>query len=375
MARSVIEGGSSKAAAARAFHATPKTVAKWVARFRAEGVAGLQDRSSRPRSSPSQTGPAACERVEALRRQRHTGEQIAAEVGVSAATVSRILKRLGLNRLAALEPAEPIRRYERAAPGEIVHIDIKKLGKFNRIGHRITGGRIGQSKSRRVGWEYVHLAIDDHARLAYSEILPDEKRTSCLRFLFNALRFFRGFGVRVERIMTDNGSSFRSHRYAKALRRLRIKHLRTKPYTPRTNGKAERFVQTSLREWAYARAYSTSQHRAAELPIWLHRYNVSSEHTSRYVVDAKRLCWATSCSAGCFEDLEDSSASLRAVEQLRSRRLKTQGPSGRGWIALTSPRSAASRRVRGATPTTAAAWLRFSQRSSPSDGLRNTGMR
>ena len=149
MARSVIEGGSSKAAAARAFHATPKTVAKWVARFRAEGVAGLQDRSSRPRSSPSQTGPAACERVEALRRRRYTGEQIAAEVGVSAATVSRILKRLGLNRLAALEPAEPIRRYERAAPGEIVHIDIKKLGKFNRIGHRITGGRIGQSKSRR----------------------------------------------------------------------------------------------------------------------------------------------------------------------------------------------------------------------------------
>ena len=278
MARSVIEGGSSKAAAARAFHATPKTVAKWVARFRAEGVAGLQDRSSRPRSSPSQTGPAACERVEALRRQRYTGEQIAAEVGVSAATVSRILKRLGLNRLAALEPAEPIRRYERAAPGEIVHIDIKKLGKFNRIGHRITGGRIGQSKSRRVGWEYVHLAIDDHARLAYSEILPDEKRTSCLRFLFNALRFFRGFGVRVERIMTDNGSSFRSHRYAKALRRLRIKHLRTKPYTPRTNGKAERFVQTSLREWAYARAYSTSQHRAAELPIWLHRYHWHRPH-------------------------------------------------------------------------------------------------
>jgi len=280
MARSVIEGGSSKAAAARAFHATPKTVAKWVARFRAEGVAGLQDRSSRPRSSPSQTGPAACERVEALRRQRHTGEQIAAEVGVSAATVSRILKRLGLNRLAALEPAEPIRRYERAAPGEIVHIDIKKLGKFNRIGHRITGGRIGQSKSRRVGWEYVHLAIDGHARLAYSEILPDEKRTSCLRFLFNALRFFRGFGVRVERIMTDNGSSFRSHRYAKALRRLRIKHLRTKPYTPRTNGKAERFVQTSLREWAYARAYSTSEERAAELPIWLHRYNWHRPHGS-----------------------------------------------------------------------------------------------
>jgi transposase InsO family protein len=219
-------------------------------------------------------------RVEALRRQRHTGEQIAAEVGVSAATISRILKRLGLNRLSALEPAEPIRRYERATPGEIVHIDIKKLGKFNRIGHRVTGERTGQSKSRGIGWEYVHLAIDDHSRLAYSEILPDEKRGSCLRFLFNALRFFRSLGVKVERIMTDNGSSFRSRRYAKALRRLRIKHLRTKPYTPKTNGKAERFVQTSLREWAYARAYDTSQQRAAELPIWLHRYNWHRPHGS-----------------------------------------------------------------------------------------------
>jgi len=180
MARSVIEGGLSKAVAARRFNTTPKTVAKWVARFRAEGAAGLQDRSSRPHSSPGQTPPATCERVEALRRQRHTGEQIAAEVGVSAATISRILKRLGLNRLSALEPAEPIRRYERATPGEIVHIDIKKLGKFNRIGHRVTGERTGQSKSRGIGWEYVHLAIDDHSRLAYSEILPDEKRGSCL---------------------------------------------------------------------------------------------------------------------------------------------------------------------------------------------------
>ena len=203
-----------------------------------------------------------------------TGEQIAAEVGVSAAPVSRILKRLGLNRLAALEPAEPIRRYERAAPGEIVHIDIKKLGKFNRIGHRITGGRIGQSKSRRVGWEYVHLAIDDHARLAYSEILPDEKRTSCLRFLFNALRFFRGFGVRVERIMTDNGSSFRSHRYAKALRRLRIKHLRTKPYTPRTTDVIDKWFFAGS-ELFSSRARATAWRRAGReaqaLPRSLHR--------------------------------------------------------------------------------------------------------
>ena len=215
-----------------------------------------------------------------LRRQRHIGAQIAAEVGVSVATVSRILKRLGLNRLSALEPAEPVRRYERVAPGEIIHIDIKKLSKFNRIGHRITGDRTGQSNTRGVGWEYVHLAIDDHSRLAYSEIRPDEKRGSCLRFLFNALRFFRSLGVRVERVMTDNGSSFRSRRYAKALRWLKIKPLRTKPYTPKTNGKAERFVQTSLREWAYAHAYDTSEQRAAQLPSWLHRYNWHRPHGS-----------------------------------------------------------------------------------------------
>ena len=234
MVRAAMGEGLSKAAAARRFNTTPKTVAKWIKRFEAEGVEGLRDRSSRPHSSPSRASPAICAAVEALRRQRHTGHEIAAEVGVSAATVSRILKRLGLNRLAALEPAEPVRRYERAAPGEILHIDIKKLGKFNRIGHRITGDRTGQSNARGVGWEYVHLAIDDHSRLAYSEILPDEKRGSCLRFLFNALRFFRSLDVKVRRVMTDNGSGFRSRRYAKALRRLKIKHLRTRPYTPKT---------------------------------------------------------------------------------------------------------------------------------------------
>ncbi len=240
----------------------------------------MQDRSSRPHSSPSQTTPAQCAGIEGLRRQRHTGEPIAAEVGVSATTVSRVLKRLGLNRLSALEPAEPVRRYERAAPGEILHIDIKKLGKFNRIGHRITGDRTGQSKTRGIGWEYVHLAIDDPSRLAYSEILPDETRDSCLRFLFNALRFFRSLGVKVERVMTDNGSSFRSRRYAMALRWLKIKHLRTRPDTPKTNGKAERFVQTSLREWAYATAYETSEDRAALLPGWLHRYNCHRPHAT-----------------------------------------------------------------------------------------------
>lgn len=280
MVRSVVEGGLSKTAAARRFNTTPKTVAKWIRRFRAEGVDGLRDRSSRPLSLPSQTAPATCAAVEALRRQRYTGSQIAVEVGVSPATVSRILRRRGLNKLAALELAEPVRRYEREHPGEIIHIDIKKLGRFEQIGHRITGDRKGQSNSRGVGWEYLHLAIDDRSRVAYSEILPDEKRSSCLRFLFNALRFYRAHGVSVQRVMTDNGVSFRSRRYAKALRLLEIKHLRTRPYTPKTNGKAERFVQTSLREWAYARAYQTSDQRAQHLPQWLHRYNWHRPHRS-----------------------------------------------------------------------------------------------
>lgn len=280
MVRTVLDGGLSKAAAARQFNTTGKTVAKWVERFRAQGVDGLRDRSSKPVLSPGQTAAATCAAVEALRRQRYTGKQIAAELALSPATVSRILKRRGLNKLSALEPAEPIRRYEREHPGEIVHIDIKKLGRFNGVGHRITGNRKGQSNGRGVGWEYLHLAVDDHSRVAYSEILPDEKRRSCLRFLFNSLRFFRAHGVRVQRVMTDNGVSFRSFRYAKALRMLKIKHLRTKPYTPKTNGKAERFVQTALREWAYAKAYLHSDDRAAELPHWLHRYNWHRPHGS-----------------------------------------------------------------------------------------------
>jgi transposase InsO family protein len=280
MVRTVMDCGLTKTAAARKYNTTAKTVAKWVNRFRVEGTEGLRDRSSRPLSSPDQTPQATCDAVALLRRQRYTGQQIAAELHVSPATVSRILRRLGLNSLKALEPAEPIRRYERESPGELIHIDIKKLGRFERVGHRITGDRTGQSNSRGVGWEYVHLAIDDHSRVAYLQILPDEKRRSCLRFLFNALRFFRAHGVKVQRVMTDNGTSFRSHRYAKALRVLKIKHLRTKPYTPKTNGKAERFVQTALREWAYAKAYTHSDQRAAELPIWLHRYNWHRPHAS-----------------------------------------------------------------------------------------------
>lgn len=257
-----------------------KTVRKWVARFQAEGTAGLRDRSSRPRRLYRPTPPETITAIEVLRRQRFTGQHIARDLGVSPATVSRVLRRLGLNRIAALEPAEPVRRYERARPGELIHIDIKTLGRFERTGHRITGDRTGQSNGRGIGWEYLHLAVDDHSRLAYSEILPDEKRGSCLTFLFNALRFFRRHGVMVERVMTDNGPAFVSRRYGKALRRLAIAHKRTRPYTPRTNGKAERFVQTSLREWAYAKADVTSEQRRADLPDFLFRYNWQTPHMS-----------------------------------------------------------------------------------------------
>ena len=279
MARSVVEGGLSQADAAYQFNTTPKTVAKWVKRFRAEGVEGLRDRSSRPHSSPSQTPPATCTAIEILRRQRHTGKQIAAEVEVSPASVSRILRRLGLNRMRDLEPAEPERRYERENPGEIIHIDIKKLGRFERVGHRITGDRAGPNKSRGAGWDFVHVCIDDHSRVAFSEIKPDETADSAVPFLKAAVAYYKSLGVTVTRVMTDNGSCYKSFAFRDACQDLGIKHIRTKPYTPKTNGKAERFIQTALREWAYAQAYPTSDRRAQELPIWLHQYNWHRPHS------------------------------------------------------------------------------------------------
>jgi transposase InsO family protein len=274
----VVEGRLSQADAAYQFNTTPKTVAKWVKRFRAEGVEGLRDRSSRPHSSPSQTPPATCTAIATLRRQRHTGKQIAAEVEVSPATVSRILRRLGLNRGRDLEPAEPERRYERENPGEIIHIDIKKLGRFERVGHRITGDRTAPNKSRGAGWDFVHVCIDDHSRVAFSEIKPDETADSAVPFLKAAVAYYKSLGVTVTRVMTDNGSCYQAFAFRDACRDLGIKHIRTKPYTPKTNGKAERFIQTALREWAYAQAYPTSDRRAQELPIWLHQYNWHRPH-------------------------------------------------------------------------------------------------
>lgn len=276
----MIVSGQTPEAASEAAGVCPRTGRKWRDRFEQEGLAGLQDRSSRPKRLRQPTPPEVVERIASLRRQRMPGQEIATTVGVSPATVSRVLKRLGLSKLSALEPAEPPRRYEREQPGEMIHIDIKKLGKFNHIGHRITGDRRGQGNSRGVGWEFLHVCIDDASRVAFSQIMTTERGHCAVAFLTAAVAYYKSLGVTVLRVMTDNGSCYRSRAFARACRRLRLKHIRTKPYTPRTNGKAERFIQTALREWAYARAYLNSRQRAHELPFFMHRYNWHRPHAS-----------------------------------------------------------------------------------------------
>jgi len=273
-----IASGQTPKAVSEAAGVCSRTVRKWVDRYRREGVAGLQDRSSRPHRLFRPTPQAVAEQVETLRRARRTGKQIASELYISPATVSRILRRLGLNRIGAIEPAAPVRRYERDRPGEMIHIDIKKLGRFNKIGHRITGDRTGQSNNRGVGWEYVHVAVDDHSRVAFAKVMSSERKRCAIAFLKAALAYYASLGIKVERVMTDNGSCYKSRAFRKACKRLELRHVRTKPYTPKTNGKAERFIQTSLREWAYAQAYPNSRHRKQELPLWLHRYNWHRPH-------------------------------------------------------------------------------------------------
>lgn len=281
-------GGQTPQAAARAAGVCPRTVRKWIDRYHQEGLAGLQDRSSRPHRLHRPTAPAVAMHVEALRRQRYTGKQIAADLRISPATVSRILRRLGLNRLNALEPAEPVRRYEREHPGELIHIDIKKLGRFENVGHRITGDRSRQSSRRGTrqgkgwgaGWEFVHICIDDASRIAFAQVLPNEKKHSAVAFLKAAVAYYQSLGIKVERVMTDNGPCYKSFDFRDACRDLGLRHIRTKPYTPKTNGKAERFIQTALREWAYAKAYTHSDGRTDELPLWLHRYNWHRPHGS-----------------------------------------------------------------------------------------------
>jgi transposase InsO family protein len=273
-----LERGEHRADVACAMGVSVRTVYKWWRRYREEGMSGLTDRSSRPKSSPTRTLEAIEKRVIALRRQKRIYDLIADETGLSRATVGRILERHGLNRWRDLEPAEPVIRYERDRPGEMIHIDIKKLGKFNRVGHRITGDRHGQSSARGIGWEFVHVCIDDHSRLGFAEVMANEKKESAIAFLEAAVAWYAGIGITVERVMTDNGSCYKSYAFKDACKCLGLKHIRTKPYTPKTNGKAERFIQSSLREWAYAQAYDTSEQRKKQLPDWLHHYNWHRPH-------------------------------------------------------------------------------------------------
>jgi transposase InsO family protein len=276
-----IESGLTPKAIAQAAGVCPRTVRKWLDRYQREGLAGLQDRSSRPHRVRQPTSQTVVEEIERLRRQRWTGKQIAATTRVSPATVSRVLRRLGLNNLSALEPAEPVRRYEREHPGELIHLDIKKLGRIASVGHRITGRYPGGvNRHRGIGWEFVHVCIDDASRVAFVQIMADQRKESAVVFLEAAISYYAKLGIRIERVMTDNGSCYRSKTFRSACKRLNVRQIFTRPYTPRTNGKAERFIQTALREWAYARAYNNSDQRTVELLHWLHRYNWHRPHGS-----------------------------------------------------------------------------------------------
>ena len=278
MAIKVTEFGWTLAAAAAAASVSSKTAAKWVGRYRELGRAGLTDRSSRPRRLRRPVKPEQVARVEQLRRQRWAGRRIALQMGVSPATVSRILKRLGLNRIRALEPAPVVIRYEHAAPGDLLHLDIKKLGRFSAPGARVHGDT--SRRTRGLGWDYLHVAIDDHSRIAFAQILPRENGPCAAAFLDQALAYYRSLGIGVRRLLTDNGPCYRSQPFSAQIQQHGLRHRRTRPYTPRTNGKAERFIQPALREWAYACSYSNSEERKCCLHPWLHEYNWHRPHAS-----------------------------------------------------------------------------------------------
>ena len=274
----VREQGWRVADAAKAAGVSQRTAYTWLARYRAGGATALKDRTSAPGRRPHATPADEVAAVEQLRRQRMTGQQIAGRLGMPRSTVGAILRRLGLGRLAALEPKPAVIRYERERPGEMIHIDTKKLGRIDGVGHRITGDR--RSAKRGSGWEHLHVAVDDASRLAYTELLPDEKKESACAFMARALAFFAAHGVTVERVMSDNGSAYRSHLFRQLLVEAGCKHIRTRPYTPRTNGKAERFIQTSLREWAYANAYVSSAERSRAMQPWITAYNHQRPHSA-----------------------------------------------------------------------------------------------
>jgi transposase InsO family protein len=290
MVRRVLEEGVALTEAAEAAGVSARTAGKWVRRYRAEGEAGLLDRSSAPRRVANATSPERVEAIAALRRVRLTGPEIAETLGMATSTVSAVLLRIGLGRLSRLGPEEPVLRYERSRPGELIHIDVKKLGRIgpHGAGHRVLGREWARRGARsedaagvrrlQTGWERVHVCVDDATRLAYVEVLPDEKATTAIGFLRRAVAFYGSHGIGVERVMTDNGSAYVSTAHALACRALGIRHIRTRPRRPQTNGKAERFIRTMLREWAYAAVYGSSPERAAALSGWVERYNFHRRH-------------------------------------------------------------------------------------------------
>jgi transposase InsO family protein len=278
LARSVLEGRLGLCQAALEYGLSRQSAAKWVRRYRQAGPEALQDRSSRPKRSPRSTPSELVARVEALRRERWTGVRIAQATGISRASVSRILVRLKLNKAKMLQPQIPILRYEHPVPGDLIHIDIKKLARIHKPGHRLTGNP--QDETRGAGWEFLYVAVDDHSRMAFVAMMPDEKASSASRFLRDAAAYFRRHNIQIRGVMTDNGPCFVSDLFKATCKALLIRHIRTRIYTPRTNGKAERFIQTAIREWAYARLYQTSQERNSQLEPWIHQYNWHRPHAS-----------------------------------------------------------------------------------------------
>ena len=278
LARRVVVEKSTVKQAAICFHISEKTAAKWVRRYRTEGVAGLRDRCSRPHRSPRRTSSPLLEKVLALRRLRYNGWRIAHALGLSRATVCRILRRAGLNRLRSLDPPPPVVRYEHKYPGSLIHFDIKRLARIVKPGHRIHGDRT--KESRGAGYEYLHIALDDHSRIAFAAILPDQTHRSAILFFLMARAYYGRYAIAIRRVLTDNGSCYRHALFGHTLLHQHVKHRFTRPYTPRTNGKAERFIQTALREWAYARSYQISLQRHEQLDPWLHDYNFHRPHAS-----------------------------------------------------------------------------------------------
>jgi transposase InsO family protein len=276
MVRLMTEHALTPADAAAAAGVSEPTARKWLGRFLAGGEPALADANSRPARSPRRIGESKALAIVELRRRRLTQSRIAASLGVSEATVSRVLRRAGLSKLSALQPAEPVQRYEHTAPGELLHIDTKKLGRIVRTGHRITGDR--RDTVDGAGWEMLFVAVDDHARIGFTQMHPDERFPAAVAFLHDAVAYYRGLGVTIKRLLTDNGSAFRSRAFRAACIELGIRHRFTRAYRPQTNGKAERFIQSALREWAYGIAYEHSSQRTAMLAKWQHHYNWHRPH-------------------------------------------------------------------------------------------------